>query len=707
MAQIPVEAIADFPAPGMNVPGAFSFSQDDTTLTYLWIESPENPTQQLYVLNVETGERQILVQPPGEGLTEDNLSLEEELRRQRARMLTTGITRYQRAPNDDNLLIPIGETLYIYDGDLRELVTGSVQTPKFSPDGAWVAYVQDDEISVIPVAGGDPRQVTVGARGTGKTNGLAEFIAQEELYRNDGFWWSPDSTLIAYTEVDETHIPVYRIPHQGKDEPVHEDHRYPFAGKDNAVVRLLITPREGGEAVEMDLNYTEEIYLGRVFWWASGKLGAHVLNRKQNRLELVAFDPATGERETIHTETSDYWISLRTRYFYQLSDGGFIWASERSGYNHLYYYNAAGALVAGLTEGSWMVDDIVGVDEANQQVYFTANRAGPTEKQLYRVGLTGDEVHPITRAAGTHHIKMSRDCTLFVDVFSALDRPPAVSLRRVAGDEPVHTITEPNDARLSAYDLPAPEIVTLESDDGDTLYGAVYRPPPSFGDGPFPVVVYVYGGPGPQLVTNDWKLTADVRSQVLRQKGFVVFRLDNRGSARRGTAFEGALKHRMGTVEVADQIAGVKWLVTQGLADPARVGIYGWSYGGYMALMCLAKAPDVFQVAVSGAPVTHWDGYDTAYTERYMDTPQANPAGYDQGSVMNHIKRLQGDLLIIHGMLDENVHFRHTARLINALNRARKRYDLLIFPDERHMPRRREDRVYLNQRIVDYFTDHL
>ena len=245
---------------------------------------------------------------------------------------------------------------------------------------------------------------------------------------------------------------------------------------------------------------------------------------------------------------------------------------------------------------------------------------------------------------------------------------------------------EPDDPRVEALGLTPPEPVEIESRDGETLYGALHRPPPEFGEGPHPCVVYVYGGPGPQVVSESWGMTCSMRVQHLRSRGYLVFMLDNRGSARRGLAFEGAIKGNMGDIEVRDQVDGVRWLVERGLADPERVGVYGWSYGGYMTLMCLSRAPEVFKMGVAGAPVVHWDGYDTHYTERYMGTPQSNPDGYRDSGVMAHIENLVGSLLIVHGLIDENVHFRHTARLVNSLIKARKRYELLLFPDERHMP---------------------
>jgi dipeptidyl-peptidase 4 len=240
------------------------------------------------------------------------------------------------------------------------------------------------------------------------------------------------------------------------------------------------------------------------------------------------------------------------------------------------------------------------------------------------------------------------------------------------------------------------------------LYGAIFRPDPAqFGPGPYPTIVSVYGGPHVQRVADSWVLRINMRAQYLAQQGYLVFQLDNRGSARRGLAFEAWLKHKMGQIEVQDQVDGVHWLVAQGLTDPARVGIYGGSYGGYMAAMCLLQAPETFQVAVASAPVTHYDGYDTHYTERYLGQPQDNPDGYTQGSVMAYVDKLQGKLLLVHGLIDENVHFRHTARLINALIRARKPYDLLLLPDERHSPRRLADRIYLEERIAAYFRENL
>lgn len=715
--RIPLEATAAFPPPGMAVPNTLSFSLDGREVRYL-ASTASDPVQQLYAFDTQTGTARLLATPPGGGTREDNLSPEEELRRQRERMLAVGITHYMRARRAERLLVPLMGDLYVLDAGadgLRRVVDNTGQppalTPRLSPDGAWIAYVQDAEVYIVSADGGSPQQVTHGARGTGKTNGLAEYIAQEELGRAEGFWWSPQGTQLAYAEVDETHIPVYRIMHQGKDsvgEDAQEDHRYPFAGAANAHVRLAVIDRGGGTPVWLDLDFGEEVYLARVFWWAEGAPGAVILNRPQDTLWLVRFDAVTGQRHTVLTETSAYWVNLRNQGFVLLEGGGFVWTSERDGYNHLYLYAADGTLTRQLTAGEWVVDAIDAVDEANRVVYFRGNREHPTETTLYVASMEGGEARRITAEVGTHQVVIDAAYGQFVDVHSAINKAPSITLRSLGDGALLHTLHTPDDPRIEAFQLTAPELVTVTNREGLTLYGALYRPSEAiYGPGPYPTIVYVYGGPGPQLVSNSWGMTSAMLVQYLREQGFLVFRLDNRGSARRGLAFEGALKHRMGTIEVDDQVDGVRWLVARQLADPARIGVYGWSYGGYMALMCLLKAADVFQVAVSGAPVTHWDGYDTCYTERYMGTPQENPDGYREGSVMAHVHKMTGKLLLVHGMLDENVHFRHTARLVNALIRARKPFDLLPFPDERHLPRLPQDRITLNERIVDYFQTHL
>lgn len=713
---LPIEEVAKYPLPGLNVPHAVKILPDGNTVTYLW--SPGGDlTRQLFAQPVTGGPRRQIFKPPEGGATEDNLSEEEKLRRERMRERGLGVTRYAFARTSDRMLVPVRGDLFVQDGieGVPSKIVDSEDDPaidaRMTRDGSKVAYVQDDELYVADTTTGNSKQITSGARGTGRTHGLAEYIAQEEMGRHTGYWWSFDGDKLAYTEVDETHIPVYRIVHQGKPEPQFEDHGYPFAGADNAKVKLGVVSATGGATKWLDLSMEgeTEVYLARVHWMPDGRLLGEIENRDQTRLDLVQFDISSGKSEVLLTERSDVWINLHGAFrAFEATEGelagGFLWASEKTGFRHLSVHGPDGAQIRTLTSGEWMVDSVECIDEDEGHVFFTGTKDGPTQRHLYRVPLAGGEIAKLTLEPGSHGVTMNRECTHFVDTFSDVDTPPRQTLHDAKTGKKLHDIFTEADPRVAELNLSPPRLVTLESRDGVRLHGALYEPE---GPGPHPVIVSVYGGPHAQRVTNSWGMTVDMRAQYLRGLGYLVFKLDNRGSARRGLSFEGALRHDMGNVEVQDQVDGVRWLVEQGLGDEKRVGIYGWSYGGYMSAMALAKAPETFHAAVAGAPVTSWDGYDTHYTERYMSTPADNPKGYAASSVLEHVDEIEGKLMLVHGLIDENVHFRHTARLINALVKARKPYELLMFPDERHMPRAEADRIYMEERIADFFARSL
>lgn len=718
----PIEEVARYPLPGMaRLPSSVRPDPTSKMLTYLWSEDG-TLTRQLYAHDPSSGERKLMFAPEGGGATEENLSAEEKLRRERTRERGLGVTSYAWAKEANRVLVPVRGDLWVQDGlhgTPRRVAEGGDHPcidPQITRDGKHVAFVKDDELYVVSAetGGGAPVQVTSGARGTGRTHGLAEYIAQEEMDRHHGFWWNHAGDTLAYEEVDETEIPIWRIPHEAAPTPTWEDHRYPFAGAANAKVKLGVIARDGGATTWMDLRMEgePEVYLARVHWTPDGKLLAQLENRAQTRLQLVRFDLQTGAPTVVLEERSDVWINLHN-VFEPLEEGvgelsgAFVWASERTGFRHLYLVDAGGRVIRPLTSGEWIVDGLVGVDEGRGVVYFTGTKDGPTEQHLYRVPLAGGEITRMTTEPGMHGVVMDPAFNVFVDTHSSMDAPPSVSVRAVDDGSLRHRVPVPADPRVAALALQPPELVTLPSRDGVTLHGAIYRPGPEAGPGPWPVIVSVYGGPHAQRVTNGWDMTVDMRAQYLRSLGYLVFKLDNRGSARRGLAFEGAIARDLGNLEVQDQVDGVNWLVAQGLADPKRVGIYGWSYGGYMAAMALVRAPETFKAAVAGAMVSSWDGYDTHYTERYMGTPANNPEGYRNSSVMTHVDELQGHLMIVHGLIDENVHFRHSARLIDALVKARKPYEVQLFPGERHMPRAEADRVYMEERMRDFFAAHL
>ncbi|KAF3795080.1 Dipeptidyl aminopeptidase 4 [Nymphaea thermarum] len=736
----PVEEIVQYPLPGYIAPVSVSFSPDDSLISFLFC--PNNSlNHNVFVFDPATQQQVLVFSPPGGGLEESRLSAEEKLRRERLRERGLGVTRYEWAKSCSKpakIMIPLPSGIYVQDvpGLEAELKLPSTSCspiidPHLSPDGSMLAYVRDHELYVLNLSSGESTQLTSGAKETAKSHGLAEYIAQEEMDRKSGFWWSLDGKHIAFTQVDATEIPLFRIMHQGKDcvgSDAQEDHAYPFSGASNVKVRLGVVSASGGEITWMDLlcgtqdkDRDDEEYLARVTWMPDNVLAAQVLNRSHSKLKIIMFDISTGCRTLLLVEESDVWINLHDC-FMPLHKGvnkfakGFIWASEKTGFRHLYLHDRNGNCLGPITEGDWMVEQIAGVNENAGLLFFTGTKDGPLESNLYCISLFPDWTHPLqipqrlTHGKGRHVVVLDHQMQRFIDIYDSLNTPPKVFLCSLLDGSLLmplfeHPRTIPRFKRLQ---LMPPEILEVPAVDGTILYGALYRPDSKrFGPPPYKTLVSVYGGPSVQIVYDSWLNTVDMRAQYFRSKGILVWKLDNRGTSRRGLKFEGALKHNFGRIDAEDQLAGAEWLLKQGLAKPGHIGLYGWSYGGYLSAITLARFSDTFCCAVAGAPVTSWDGYDTFYTEKYMGKPADNPDAYEYGSIMYHVDKLRGKLLIVHGMIDENVHFRHTARLINALIDVGKPYELLIFPDERHMPRRHQDRIYMEERICEFIDRNL
>jgi dipeptidyl-peptidase-4 len=699
--------VAAYPRPGTVVPGRLGFTPDGKGVTYLFSEEG-SLVRSLWRYDLASGERRVLAGPPPSSTSEGALSRDEELRRERARLRELGVTDYRFASKSarEVLLVPGGGKLWASVGgsEMAELPgsEGAID-PHLSPDGSKVAFVRDDELWVLPLAGGEARKLTSGAE-PGLTNGLAEFIAQEELDRTRGFWWNPDGTAIAFIRADSRHITDYTIVHQGKDSVDHEPHRYPFAGDANAILQLAVVELATGAVTWMDLGPDSDIYIARVGWRPDGVLTAQVLSRDQRTRRLLTFD-RPGRATTLLEEHQEPWINLQGETEF-LKSGGFLWLSERSGYNHLYRYDADGSACRQLTSGEWVITSLVRVDEAAGLAYFIATKESPLERHLYSVPIAGGPVSRLTAEPGYHSAIVAKEGGRFIDSWSTREQAPRVALRNADGSLAA-MLFENGGASAGQLGLRPPESMTFAAADGTMLHGMVYKPTEIEPGRRYPLIVSVYGGPHAQRALEDWTMTVDLRAQYLAQQGFVVLKVDNRGSANRGLAFEAAIADRMGTVEVDDQVAAVREMAKLPWVDGSRVGIYGWSYGGYMTCMALMRASEVFKVGVSGAPVTDWDGYDTGYTERYMGTPQSNAEGYKDSSVLTHVSKLRGKLLLVHGMVDENVHFRHTARLIVALTEANKDYDLLIFPEERHMPRDAKGMEYQERRVIEYFEREL
>ena len=710
---VDASTVARLPAPGTVTPGSFAFTPDGKSLTYLKAEGT-SLSRVLWKVDLAGGTPRVIARPPGSGDTDANVSKEEALRRERQRQRDTGITQVVRARKADVTIIPLGGDLYLLrnsDGPLERLT--NTLSPEIDPqpnaDGTKVAFVRDNELFVLDLDSKEERQLTTGAK-EGLTHGLAEFMAQEEMGRFTGFWWSPDGGLITYQQTDERHIPFFSIVHQGAEYSV-ESHRYPFPGAANAKVRLGFDfgPR-GGVPYWLDLpSLLDDAYLARVDWTGAENLMVQVLSRDQRSLKLYRSANFATEPKLLLDDVSDTWINLHNDLRIIEGTGEILWSSERTGFRHLELYDKDGKKIRDLTSGPWAVDAVEQVDAKRREVWFSGWMENPLEKHLYRVSLGGGPITKVTSEAGTHKAVIAQDSETYVDTFTSRTRPPVT--RVVARDGRVISTLDDaalSDPRVDQLKLTPPEIVSFEGRDGTKFYGAYYAPKSKVFGPKAPLVVMLYGGPHVQYVSENWSMTADMNAQYLAEKGFAVWKMDNRGSARRGHAFESALRRNMGSVEVRDQADGVAFVTKRWPdVDTSKVGVTGSSYGGYMTLRCLTEAPDVFKAGVSIAPVTDWDGYDTCYTERYMGTPINNPQGYHDSSVLHAVDRLKGDLLIIHGMIDENVHFRHTARLVTALIAANKPFQMLPLPEERHSSRKEEGRKYVAERLAGFFESSL
>ena len=706
--------VARQPAPGTTVPGAIAFTPDGRAVTYLKAEGA-SLSRVLWRAEVDANAPpRVIARAPGGGDTDANVSPEEALRRERQRLRDTGIAQIVRAERADVAVIPLRGDLYLLrgDGPLEQITaTPSPELdPHLSDHGKKVAFVRDGDLYAIDLATKAETRLSHGA-GDGLTHGLAEFMAQEEMDRSAGFWWSPDGARIAYQETDERHIPQYAIVHQGGDAVTIENHRYPFPGAANAKLRLGVVEATGGATRWLDLpEIGDDSYLARVEWFGPKHLLVQTLDRAQKTLRLdriyVKSDRPEDPRSLMIEENATTWVNLHNDLRVVFREGELLWTSERSGFRHLELHDRIGRLIRVLTRGDWSVDSVERIDQERAEVWFASGMDTPLERHLYRMSIDGGPIVKVTTEPGTHRCVVARDGNHIVDTWTSRDRPPVTRLLDRDG-KVVATLDDAAtaDPRVEELALVPPEIVSFESRDGARLFGAYYAPrSKAFGD-KAPLVVMLYGGPHVQYVSESWNMTADMTAQFLAGRGFAVWKMDNRGSARRGHAFEAALHKNMGSVEVRDQADGVAFVAKKWPGvDTSRVGVTGSSYGGYMTLRCLTEAPKTFQAGVSVAPVTSWDGYDTCYTERYMSTPEANPEGYKAASVLERVGQIKGDLLVIHGMIDENVHFRHSARLASALIAAGKSFRFLPLPEERHSSRKEPGRAYVAEQVAGFFA---
>ncbi len=673
-------------------------SPDGTRVTFLKGKDSDRYALDLWEYSIAAGEQRLLVDsavvlPDGEVLSD-----EEKARRERQRIAAfSGIVEYQWAPDGKALLFPLGGELYLYDlradaaPAVRRLTTGEgfATDPRVSPKGGYVSFVRARNLWVIDLASGKERALTTdGSEVIG--NGVAEFVADEEMDRHTGYWWAPDDSAIAFARIDESPVPVQKRYEVYPDRTEVVEQRYPAAGDPNVLVSLHVARLTGDAPHQaIDLGPEPDIYLARVDWRGPQHLTFQRQSRDQRRLDLVETTPATGTQRTLLTETSATWVPLHNALRF-LADGRFVWQSERSGFEHLYLHDADGKLLHALTSGDWVVDSLLGVDEAAGLVFFDASKETPREKHVYAAPLAGGEPRRLSAAPGMHQASFSANASVFVDLWSNTETPPQTELFRADGHKLATLVAnDPSQpghpyAGFRAAHRPV-EFGQFTAASGEVLHYSLITPEGFDATRTYPVVVWVYGGPAAQTVTNSWPGRADAFfNQYLAQSGYVVFSLDNRGTPRRGAKFGGALYGHQGGVEVQDQVAGVEFLRRQSWVDPARVGVYGWSNGGYMSLMLLAQASDHYACGVAGAPVTDWALYDTHYTERYMDHPDRNVEGYRLSSVFTHLDGLRSKLLLIHGMADDNVLFSNSTKLMSELQKRSQPFELMTYPGAKH-----------------------
>ena len=725
-AELTIDRLFDAPAlAGPTIVG-LKISPDSSFVTYLQGKSEDKDRLDLWAYDIGQGRASMLVDsrnlaPDGETLSDEELSRRE---RQRTAALS-GILEYSFAPSGRALLFPLGGNLYYCDlsKPANEAVmeidpsTSFASDPSISPAGRYAACIRDQNLHVHDLVTHQGRALTSDGSGPIK-NGMAEFIAQEEMDRTTGYWWAPDDRHIAFARVDETPIELTERFEIAADNVATFSRRYPVAGGRNALVRLGVIDIQCAAVTWIDLGSDTDIYLARVNWLPDGKtLAIQRQSRDQQQLDLLFADIETGQSRVVLTETSTSWVELHDEISFLKRSNEFIWASSRDGFRHLYLYDYDGRQLRQLTDGNWTIDDfraraIKGIDEERRMVYFTATAKSPTERQLYRASLDTNDPSKIERISqddGLHGITMSADARFYVDNFTSGTQPPQVSLHGADGRLLARLLENRLEGRHpdAPYlaDNSLPEFGTLKAADGQALHYRLFKPRHFDPEKRHPAIVDVYGGPGVQRVLDNW--TGSSFTQILTRAGYVVFQLDNRGSAFRGAAFQAPIRGRLGEVEVADQVLGAHWLASQGFVDPARIGVWGWSYGGYLTLMLMFKAPDVFRVGVAGAPVTDWRLYDTHYTERYLQRPQHNAAGYDASSVLPYAKDLKGKLLVMHGMADDNVLFLHSTKLFRNLQDLGKPFDVMVYPGAKHGLTRQHDGRHAYATIKRFFDESL
>ena len=740
MSQLSLERIFSAPPLGGVLPSAAKLSPDGSLLTFLRPADDDRERLDLWCMPTHGGAARCLVNS-GSVAGNSELSDVEKARRERRRVFSTGIVEYEWQSDGQSLVFSVGGVVYRYlqhNATVEPLtVVGMQQTDvRLAPDASCAAYVRDGDLFAFDLQTRLEARLTFDGGAT-VSNGLAEFIAQEEMHRFEGYWWSPDSRCIAFTRVD-TRAVAETLRHEINATGIDlYPQRYPFAGAANAQVELRVLALDApGQSRLLPWTASDSEYLARVSWSASGTaLLIQRQNRLQDQLQLVRIEIESGKQSVLLTEQSSTWINLHDN-LQVLTDGRLLWSSERSGTAQLYWLNDlpvadhADAALHSVTQGSGMIAKVHGVSADQREVYVSGWQEDPTQLHLYAVALGSDgsnassvgSMHQLTLQPGWHQITLSADASVALDVWSSTDQLPRIDAIELlkwtddTGDDAAASSKRPVRAMISNSVIDGHPLFDYQSElaharfgqlsaaDGQTLHYRLTVPPDFDPRKRYPVLQHVYGGPGVSRVRQEW---LPLWYHFLCSRGMLVFELDNRGSSGRGPAFEAPLHRQLGQVEVADQLVGLDWLARQAFVDAARVAVAGHSYGGFMTLMLLCKAPGRFAAGIATAPVADWALYDTHYTERYLGLPQENSTGYETSAVLPWLANLREPLLLVHGMADDNVLFTHTTRLLKALQDQGAVFELMTYPGSKHGLSEQSVALHRHRLMFEFLRRHL
>ena len=599
---------------------------------------------------------------------------------------------------------------YVYDLATKSLVLVSehkIQEPTFSPDATKVAYVFENNIYIKDLISGVVTQVTTDGRINKIINGVTDWVYEEEFAFVRAYEWNKTGTHIAFIRFDETDVPEFSMDVYRDDlYQTQQVFKYPKAGEKNAEVSLHTYELSTKKTNKVDLK--DAYYIPRIKWTNTADvLSAQTINRHQNDLKLYFYDVKSNESKVVLHEIDNAYIDITDNLTF-LTDNSFVWTSEKDGYNHIYHYSKTGKLINQVTKGAWEVTEFYGVDEQTKTVFYQSVENGSINKDVYSIHLNGKDKKRLSKQSGTHSATFSADYSYYINSFSSSETPYKYSLHNSVTGNEIKEIANNNKllSELNKYEISPKEFSTIKIN-GQDLNMWMIKPKDFDPTKEYPLFMYQYSGPGSQQVANKWSSANDYWFQMLAQKGYVIACIDGRGTGYKGAEFKKVTYKELGKYEVEDQIAAAKKLGELPYIDKTRIGIWGWSFGGYMSSNCLLKGNDIFSMAIAVAPVTSWRFYDTIYTERYMQTPQENASGYDDNSPLNYADNLKGDYLIIHGSADDNVHVQNTMRMVEELIQANKQFDWAIYPDKNHSISGGKTRVQLYTKMTNFIDEHL